>query len=155
MYGVSERVGGVPGPGSDLPAGDWWEELLRRVASGQARIVIRPVDGGEPAVLVGRRWLEGLEQTVLDRAPGAVRLSPREAEVLDLAAARLTAGQTARRLGLAVNTVNQHLAAARRKFGVTSTAEAITLARRAGLLPSAAGPAEAGQAGVDRARPGT
>lgn len=120
---------------AETPADDWWAELLRRVAAGEAQIVIRPVDGGEPAVLVGRRWLEVLEQAAVDQSPNPVRLSRRETEALDLAAARLTAAQTARRLGLAVNTVNQHLAAARRKFAVTSTAEAIALARRDGLIP--------------------
>lgn len=64
----------------------------------------------------------------------AVHLSPREEQVLRLVGDGLTAAEAAAVLGLAVNTVSQHLVSTRRKYGVTSTRAAVAAARRSGQL---------------------
>ncbi|MEW1958199.1 LuxR C-terminal-related transcriptional regulator [Kineococcus sp. NPDC059986] len=80
--------------------------------------------------------LTGRRPDVLDEQNGsrAVRLTPREEQALRLVGTGLTAAETAAVLGVAVNTVSQHLVGARRKYGVTSTRAAVEHARRDGLL---------------------
>lgn len=63
-----------------------------------------------------------------------VHLSPREVQVLRLVGSGLTAAETAALVGIAVNTVSQHLVSARRRYRVTSTRAAVEAARRDGLL---------------------
>ena len=67
--------------------------------------------------------------------PAAVRLTPREREVLLLVATGRTAAGAAAVLGVAVNTVSQHLVGVRRKYGVSSTRAAVERARADGELP--------------------
>ncbi|WP_432520798.1 LuxR C-terminal-related transcriptional regulator [Kineococcus sp. SYSU DK006] len=67
--------------------------------------------------------------------PAAVRLTPREREVLLLVATGRTAAGAATVLGVAVNTVSQHLVGVRRKYGVSSTRAAVERARADGELP--------------------
>lgn len=130
--GDSADVGGAT-------AVDWWGQVLQRVANGEVRLVLATPDGKE-AVLVGKRWLDRLEQQASSAGTGTVRLSGREVEVLLLIDDGLTATAAAGRLGLAVNTVHQHLTMIRRTLGVRSTSEAVAAARKAGLLGDAAGP---------------
>jgi len=52
-------------------------------------------------------------------------LSPREAEVLDLASLGLTNAQIAARLDVTVHAVKFHLAGVYRKLGVTNRTEAV------------------------------
>ncbi|MGH3507770.1 MAG: LuxR C-terminal-related transcriptional regulator [Nocardioidaceae bacterium] len=52
-------------------------------------------------------------------------LTPREQQVVALAVAGLASKQLARRLGISVWTVNEHLASAYRKFGVSSREELV------------------------------
>lgn len=137
--GAEAGDGGGAGGGARAGYGDgeagrrWWADLLVRVAAGEARLVVGTPDGAE-AVLVGRAWLERLELRSAAAAASAVRLSSREVEVLELVDRGLTATAVAGRLGIAVNTVHQHLTMVRRKFGVRVTGEAILAARAAGLL---------------------
>lgn len=63
-----------------------------------------------------------------------VHLTPREVQALRLVAGGMTAAETAAVLGVAVNTVSQHLVGARRKYGVSSTRAAVERARRDGAL---------------------
>lgn len=128
--GDSEDVGGATGV-------DWWGQVLQRVADGEVRLVLSTADGDE-AVLVSKRWLDQLERRSSNAGAAMVRLSAREVEVLLLVDAGLTATAIAGRLGLAVNTVHQHLTMVRRTLGVRSTGEAVAAARKAGLLPDAA-----------------
>jgi DNA-binding NarL/FixJ family response regulator len=60
------------------------------------------------------------------------RLTRRELEVLDLAAAGLTNGQIAARLYLTVHAVKFHLAGVYRKLGVANRTEAAAVYFRAG-----------------------
>ncbi|WP_261993929.1 helix-turn-helix transcriptional regulator [Streptomyces sp. t39] len=66
--------------------------------------------------------------------PGAA-LAPRELDVLSCVAGGATNAAAADRLGLRQETVKSYLRSAMRKLGVRTRLEAVTAARRAGLLP--------------------
>ncbi|MEV5386548.1 helix-turn-helix transcriptional regulator [Streptomyces sp. NPDC052721] len=72
--------------------------------------------------------------TVPPRA-GAVTLAPREVDVLSWVAAGATNAAVAERLGIGPETVKGYLRSAMRKLGAHTRGEAVTAARRAGLLP--------------------
>ncbi|MEU2924450.1 helix-turn-helix transcriptional regulator [Streptomyces sp. NPDC007251] len=66
---------------------------------------------------------------------GGVTLAPRELDVLSWVAAGATNAAVAERLGLRPETVKGYLRSAMRKLGAHTRGEAVTAARRAGLLP--------------------
>ncbi|MGW6907867.1 response regulator transcription factor [Streptomyces sp. NPDC054940] len=68
-------------------------------------------------------------------AQDAVRLAPRELDVLACVAAGATNAATAERLGLRAETVKGYLRSAMRKLGTHTRGEAVVAARRARLLP--------------------
>jgi DNA-binding CsgD family transcriptional regulator len=68
-------------------------------------------------------------------APSAVRLAPREVDVLACVAAGATNGVAAERLGVTAETVKAYLRSAMRKLGVRTRGQAVVAARRAGWLP--------------------
>jgi DNA-binding NarL/FixJ family response regulator len=82
---------------------------------GIARRVLRLLSGGDRA------------------AEPFPELTARERQVLELYATGLTTAAVAARLGLAAKTVTNHAAAVFAKLGVSSRAEAVQRARRAGL----------------------
>jgi len=113
-----------------------WPELLSSVAEGGERLVLETA-AGHRAVLLSERELLALEESATDHRPtpsGEGHLTPRETEILQLIADGSSGVDVAAQLGLATNTVAQHLAAVRRKFGVRSSAAAVAEARAAGLL---------------------
>ncbi|WP_299953325.1 helix-turn-helix transcriptional regulator [uncultured Modestobacter sp.] len=115
-----------------------WPDLLAVIARGEQRLVLE-TPSGERAVLLAESELLALEAAV--RAAGGhpdqePRLTARETQVLELVAGGRTGADIAEELGLATNTVAQHLVAVRRKFNVQSSAAAVAAARRAGLLPT-------------------
>lgn len=65
---------------------------------------------------------------------GAVRLSPRESEVLTQVAMGHTNALAAERLGVGPETVKSYLRTAMRKLGVNNRIEAVVAARRSGAL---------------------
>ncbi|RPK56341.1 transcriptional regulator NarL [Streptomyces sp. ADI96-02] len=65
----------------------------------------------------------------------AVRLAPREVDVVACVAAGATNAVAARRLGVRPETVKGYLRSAMRKLGAHTRLEAVVAARRAGLLP--------------------
>ncbi|MFC9926097.1 response regulator transcription factor [Streptomyces sp. NPDC127190] len=69
------------------------------------------------------------------RPAGAPSLAPRELDVLTWVAAGATNAAVAERLGLGTETVKGYLRSAMRKLGAHTRGEAVTAARRAGLLP--------------------
>ena len=71
--------------------------------------------------------------------PTAHPFSPRELEVLQLAAAGLTNKEIAYRLGLSERTVQFHLNTVFQKTGTSSRTEASSLALRRGWLPAEGG----------------
>jgi DNA-binding CsgD family transcriptional regulator len=85
--------------------------------------------GADPAVDGGR-----YRETGGGRATG-VRLTPRELDVLSCVAAGATNAGVGDRLGLRPETVKGYLRSVMRKLGAHTRLEAVTAARRAGLLP--------------------
>ncbi|MCY1221219.1 Transcriptional regulatory protein LiaR [compost metagenome] len=69
-------------------------------------------------------------------APGAVVLSVRENEILDLISRGYTYAETARYLGLSVHTVQSHIKNIYGKLAVRSRGEAVFEAAKLGLLKS-------------------
>lgn len=67
---------------------------------------------------------------LLDNRP----LSPRQRQVLALLADGLGSGAIARRLGLSLPTVRNHIAAVLHRLGCHSQLEAVAAARRRGLI---------------------
>lgn len=112
-----------------------WPALLESVACGRQRLVLQAASGRR-AVLVSEQELTALEQATRTRTAGAV-LTARERQVLQLVADGMTGTAIAEALGLATNTVAQHLTAVRRKLGVRSSADAVAAARADGQLGTA------------------
>lgn len=103
-----------------------WASLLQAVADGGVRVVLSTDDGSRVA-LVAEHDLLALEQAAGER--DRVVLTARERQALLLVEEGLPTAQVAERLDIAHGTVVQHLAAARRKFGVRTSAEAAARAR--------------------------
>lgn len=74
----------------------------------------------------------------LVRREAEVSLTPRERDVLRLAARGFGADAMATELFVSVTTVKSHLGSAYQKLGVTNRAGAVAAALRAGLLEEAA-----------------
>ncbi|HSO03183.1 MAG TPA: response regulator transcription factor, partial [Candidatus Limnocylindrales bacterium] len=68
------------------------------------------------------------------QARGGPRLTPRESEVLDLAAEGLTVRGISARLYVSEATTRSHLSGIYRKLGVTSRSQAVLAAERLGML---------------------
>jgi DNA-binding NarL/FixJ family response regulator len=114
------------------------KNVSREQLFGAIRTVVR--DGGRTVLAASKDSLDRLEQPA-----GAVhsRLTPREQEVLELAAQALTNAQIGAKLYLAPGTVKRHLTSVYRKLGAVSRIDAINRAANAGLFRTpAAGPAE-------------
>ena len=93
---------------------------VRAAAAGE--LVVSPADLG---LLFEHRRRERGE---------AATLTPREVEVLRLAAAGLSSRAVAERLGLSLHTVRTHLQNVLTKLGAHSRLEAVAVARKRGLL---------------------
>lgn len=115
-----------------ISAGDW-VRLLEVVAAGEVHLVLSTDSGARVAVLAERE-LVGLREAVAAVEAARVVLTAREREALLAVEEGLSTGQVAERLGIARGTAVQHLAAARRKFAVRTSAQAAARAREAGQL---------------------
>ncbi|NIZ91923.1 helix-turn-helix transcriptional regulator [Kineosporiaceae bacterium B12] len=104
------------------------------VALGDRRVVVEDAAGNR-FVLLAESSYRALERT-REGAPAraSVTLTGREREVLQLVADGCPGSVVAQRLGLAANTVAQHLAGVRRKYGVNSSAAACVAARADGFI---------------------
>ena len=114
---------------------DWWSDVLRTVADGDRRLVVEDAAGNR-FVVVSESRFRALEDAEHATGPGRrrVSLTAREQEVLQMIADGCPGAVVAERLGLAANTVAQHLASVRRKYGVRSSAAAAVAARADGLI---------------------
>src|SRR5512144_1340793 len=116
-------------------AGSYWRvtfaELYQALTEQRCRLIVDCGDGPRLAV-ISEGALADLEGRGL-ASPQEVRLTQRELEVLALAATGHISDNIAAELGIARNTVAQHLAMVRRKLGVRTTSAAV-YARRAVLL---------------------
>ncbi|WP_037780200.1 helix-turn-helix transcriptional regulator [Streptomyces sp. HGB0020] len=79
--------------------------------------------------------LDACELLTPEAPGGAVRLAPRELDVLACVAAGATNSAASQRLGLRPETVKSYLRSAMRKLGAHTRGEAVATARRTGLLP--------------------
>ncbi|MQY05665.1 helix-turn-helix transcriptional regulator [Actinomadura macrotermitis] len=126
---AADRALGAPAP---APAAAAWEEV--RAVHAELRDLAEKV--GDPAVR--ERLLAA--STRLAAAghggpPPRPALSPRELDVLSQVALGRTNAEAAERLGLLPETVKSYLRSAMRKLDSHTRLEAVTAARRAGLLP--------------------
>lgn len=98
--------------------------------------------GGSPmSPLIARQVVNRLrgapaEAAARNAGPGAVVLSVRENEILDLISRGYTYAETARYLGLSVHTVQSHIKNIYGKLAVRSRGEAVFEAAKLGLLKS-------------------
>ena len=92
--------------------------LLKRAEQEEIERAIRAVAAGD---------------VIFSQTPVLAPLSPREREVLDIVATGATNSAIAHRLGLSPKTVGNHISAIFLKLGVATRAEAVVIAKDAGL----------------------
>lgn len=111
-----------------------WMKILDDLAASRTHLVIETSSGARVVLIAEEQFLRlgaapsGAQQITADR------LSKREVEILGLVAQGNSGTQIASELGLAPNTVAQHLVSVRRKLSVATTAAAVEVARRSKLL---------------------
>ena len=115
---------------------DWFGDVLRTVADGDRRMIVEDAAGNRFVLVSEARYraLEDAERGAGSSGRPGVSLTVREQEILQLIADGHPGSVVADRLGLAPNTVAQHLTSVRRKYGVRSSAAAAAVARQAGLI---------------------
>ncbi|GHI02593.1 response regulator [Streptomyces cellostaticus] len=118
-----EPAGGRQDPGAA-------REQVREAHAALRALAPRIADPGLRAELLAACGL-----LTAARPAGGTRLAPRELDVLSWVAAGATNAAVAERLGLGPETVKGYLRSAMRKLGAHTRGEAVTAARRAGLLP--------------------
>ncbi|MGI4895546.1 MAG: helix-turn-helix domain-containing protein [Janthinobacterium lividum] len=114
---------------------DWWSQVLQTVTDGGRNLVVEDAAGNRFVVVPESRYraLEDAQRSVGPSRPG-VTLTVREQQILQMISEGCPGSVVAQRLGLAPNTVAQHLAAVRRKYGVRSSAAAAAAARADSLI---------------------
>ncbi|MEU1400998.1 helix-turn-helix transcriptional regulator [Streptomyces sp. NPDC005728] len=119
-----------PEPGSDhrAPAAAW--EQVREAHAALRALAPRIADPELRAEL-----LTACDLLTAPHPAGSVSLAPRELDVLSWVAAGATNAAAAERLGLRPETVKGYLRSAMRKLGAHTRGEAVTAARRVGMLP--------------------
>jgi two-component system response regulator DesR len=125
-----------------LLSGQEGANRLREALDSRAPVAVRGLVDRDitPSQLVRyiRRIARG-ERVVDPRLAGALvapraQLTPRERDVLRLAAAGLPGAEIAKELGLRTGTVHNYVSTVIRKLGARNRAEAIRVARKAGWL---------------------
>ncbi|MFG2130896.1 response regulator transcription factor [Streptomyces sp. NPDC048751] len=141
--------------------------VLRRVAPGAAVLVFGapgvsraqllaagahrylPEGSGQEALLAAVREFSVNRVAAAPTPQPDIRLSPRQQEVLALAAEALSNKQIARSLDISIGTVKRHLHVVFQKLGAVSRLDAVARARSAGLLPVTHRPSAAGSRSAD------
>lgn len=133
VFGDEKRVvsaieSGAQGYPLKDDAGEDLTEAIDQVLAGEAPI--------SPAIArhLIRRFQVPTRDTPPDTAPQQDLLSEREIEVLRLASKGLTYQETAKMLGVSVNTVGTYTRRVYQKLAVSSRAEALFEARQMGLM---------------------
>ncbi|MCS0605640.1 helix-turn-helix transcriptional regulator [Streptomyces sp. LP11] len=130
---VRDEAGGLLAAARAEPAGGQrgagWEQVREAHAALRA-LAPRIADPGLRAELLAACGL-----LAPARPADGASLAPRELDVLSWVAAGATNAAVAERLGLRPETVKSYLRSAMRKLGAHTRGEAVTAARRAGLLP--------------------
>nr|WP_202489497.1 helix-turn-helix transcriptional regulator [Streptomyces sp. SID8381] len=127
---AAARPGAGAGTGEPA-AGAAWEQV--REAHAALRALAPRI--ADPALRAELLSACGLLTAATPEPAAAVRLAPREVDVLACVAAGATNAGAAARLGLSAETVKAYLRSAMRKLGAHTRGEAVTAARRAGVLP--------------------
>ncbi|MEV7124608.1 helix-turn-helix transcriptional regulator [Streptomyces sp. NPDC093260] len=122
---------GARAPAGEAAAGAAWEQV--REAHAALRALAPRI--ADPALRAELLSACGLLTAAAPEPVAAVRLAPREVDVLACVAAGATNAGAAARLGLSAETVKAYLRSAMRKLGAHTRGEAVTAARRAGMLP--------------------
>ncbi|WP_307124414.1 response regulator [Streptomyces sp. B1I3] len=120
---VAARVAESGGAGLILKASGLreLEDAVRRVAAGD--------------VVFGQDFLGDVLGRLTGRTPGlGTNLTPREREALHLLGEGRTTAEISDQLGVALNTGRNHVQRVLEKLGARSQLEAVTIARREGLL---------------------
>ncbi|MGW0787737.1 response regulator transcription factor [Streptomyces sp. NPDC002911] len=120
---VAARVADTGGAGLILKARGLreLEDAVRRVAAGE--------------VVFSEDFLGDVLARLTSRAPGlGANLTPREREALHLLGEGRTTAEISDQLGVALNTGRNHVQRVLEKLGARSQLEAVTIARREGLL---------------------
>ncbi|MEV6841428.1 helix-turn-helix transcriptional regulator [Streptomyces sp. NPDC051133] len=115
--------------GADAERGASWEQVR------EAHAALRALAPRIPDPHVRAELLAACGLLTAPRPAGGASLAPRELDVLSWVAAGATNAAVAERLGLRPETVKGYLRSAMRKLGAHTRGEAVTAARRAGLLP--------------------
>ncbi|MFG3002926.1 response regulator transcription factor [Streptomyces calvus] len=125
-----ERPGTAPGAAEDVPGAA--REQVREAHAALRALAPRIADPALRAELLDACAL----LTAGAQGPAAaVRLAPREVDVLACVASGATNAVAAERLGVTAETVKAYLRSAMRKLGVRTRGQAVVAARRAGWLP--------------------
>ncbi|QIQ01237.1 response regulator [Streptomyces liangshanensis] len=107
--------------------------LLKTSGLGELEDAVRRVAAGE--VVFGQDLLGGVLDRLSGRTPAlGATLTRRERETLDLLGEGFTTSDISVRLGVALNTGRNHVQRVLEKLGARSQLEAVTIARREGLL---------------------
>ncbi|WP_342354571.1 helix-turn-helix transcriptional regulator [Streptomyces griseofuscus] len=126
--GLLGDAGAPGGPETGAGTGAW--EQVREAHAALRALAPRIADPVLRADLLAACGL-----LTASRPAGGPALAPRELDVLSWVAAGATNAAVAERLGLRPETVKGYLRSAMRKLGAHTRGEAVTAARRAGLLP--------------------
>jgi DNA-binding CsgD family transcriptional regulator len=111
-----------------------WPKLLDDIVAKNTRVVLETESGARVILMPEKDFLRlGRPATAADPA-GTDRLTQRELGILALAADGVSGARIASQLGLAPNTVAQHLVSVRRKLSVSTTAAAVEVTRASALL---------------------
>jgi DNA-binding NarL/FixJ family response regulator len=105
--------------------------LLKSASLDELEDAVRKVADGE--VVFGPEFLAGVLNRLTGRTPSAM-LTARERQTLGHLADGATTTEMADRLGVAHNTVRNHVQRVLEKLGARSKLEAVAIARREGLL---------------------
>jgi DNA-binding NarL/FixJ family response regulator len=113
--------------------------LLKNVQPAELARAVRLAHAGETLLdpAVATRLVDAIAQPPGEPARDRARLTPREAEVLELIGRGLSNKRIAFELGLSEKTVKTHVAHVLSKLGVADRTQAAVYAVRAGLSPKA------------------
>ena len=123
-----------------LTTSDAGEDVFRAIEEGALGYVMKesPIETIAAAIrsaAAGEVFMTEEVRRIYETRKAVKGLSPREAEVLSAAAQGLANREIGERLGISENSVKMHLRRSFFKLGANDRTEAVTLARRQGILP--------------------
>jgi DNA-binding NarL/FixJ family response regulator len=124
-----------------LTTSDVEEDVFRAIEEGAMGYVIKdsPVEIIAAAIrsaVAGDVYMTDEIRRIYETRKGVKGLSPREAEVIAIAAKGCGNREIGQRLGISENSVKIHLKRAYFKLGASDRAEAVTIAMQRGFIPA-------------------